>query len=116
MTRRNESIRLRHMFDSARDACEFSQGRTRADLDSDRLFAWAMTHLVEVIGEAASHLSEETRRQHPEIPWSQIVGTRNRLIHGYDQIDFDILWDVLHLDLPPLVEQLKKIVDEDSGA
>ncbi len=110
MTPPGDEVRLRHMRDYARDAVQLSTGRTRQDLDADRIFAYAMTHLVEVIGEAAARISESTRNQHPEIPWRPIIGTRNRLIHGYDQIDRNILWDILQLDLPPLIAALEQIV------
>ena len=66
--------------------------------------------LLEIIGEAANQTSREERSRYPEIPWSQIVGLRNRLIHGYDAIDFDILWQILKQDLPLLIAALGKIV------
>jgi uncharacterized protein with HEPN domain len=64
-----------------------------------------------VIGESATRLSESTRQAHPEIPWSQVIAVRNRLIHGYDQINLDILWDIIELDLQPLIVQLERIVN-----
>ena len=106
----DDAIRLQHMLDYAREAVALSQGRTRADLDSDRLFNLAMTRLVEVIGESAARLSEATRRGQSEIPWPQVIAVRNRLIHGYDQINFDILWDIIELDLPVLIDKLEQIV------
>lgn len=108
MSHRDDSVRLRHMLDYAEEAVKFSAGRNRTELDSDRLFSLAMVRLVEVIGEAAARVSDEVRRRHPQIPWNQIVGARHRLIHGYDQIDGNILWDILTFDLPPLVEQLRQ--------
>lgn len=106
----DDTVRLRHMLDSAREAVDLSQGRSRDDLDADRLYNLAMIRLVEVIGEAAAGVSEVTRTAHPRIPWPEMVGVRNRLIHGYDQVDFDILWDILQLDLPPLIQQLERIL------
>lgn len=109
MPHHEDDVRLRHMLDYAREAVGFSQGRDRADLDSDRLFNLAMTRLVEVIGESAAQLSEATYQAHPDIPWPQIVALRNRLIHGYDQINFDILWDIIELNFPPLIQKLERI-------
>jgi len=106
---------LRHMLDCAREAKMMAAGRTRQDLDTDRQFNLAMTRLMEIVGEAAGGVSEATRNRHCEIPWSQIIALRNRLIHGYDEVDFDILWEVLQKDLPALIERLEQIVD-DSGA
>jgi uncharacterized protein with HEPN domain len=110
MTRHDDTVRLRHMLDAAREAVDFSKGRSRKDLENDRLYHLAMVRLVEVIGEAAARVSEATRQAHPHVPWSEVVGARNRLIHGYDQVDLDILWDILALDLPPLVQQLDRIL------
>jgi uncharacterized protein with HEPN domain len=110
MPRRDDALRLQHMLDYAREAIVLSKGRIRADLDSDRLFNLAMTRLIEVIGESAARLSEESRQAHPQIPWTQIIAARNRLIHGYDQINFDILWDIIELDLPPLTAELERIL------
>ena len=114
MTRSDDGVRLRHMLDHAREAVELCRGRSRGDLDSDRLFGLAMTRIVEIVGEAAARVSEQTRGQYPQIPWSQIIGARNRLIHGYDQINPDILWDILELDMPSLAEKLNTILEAES--
>ena len=104
-----DAVRLRHMLDAADKALEFSDGRTRGDLDSDEKLALALARLVEVFGEAASALSGSFRKEHPDIPWLSIIGTRNRLIHGYFDVDLDILWNIVTIDLPPLVGKLKGI-------
>ncbi|MCP4644557.1 MAG: DUF86 domain-containing protein [bacterium] len=62
--------------------------------------------------EAAYRVEPSVRRQHPSIPWPQIVGMRNRLVHGYDVIDYDLLWDTVTNDLPPLIAALEGIVEE----
>jgi uncharacterized protein with HEPN domain len=110
MPHHDDTVPLRHMLDAESEAVRFSQGRTREDLNTHRLYQLAMVRLVEVVGEAASRVAAETRSKHPNVPWSQIVGARKRLIHGYDQIDLDILWDILQFDLPPLVQQLELIL------
>jgi len=112
MSQHDDTVSLRQMLDFSRDAVSLSVGRNREDLDSDRMFNLAMARAVEVIGEASNRLSKETRDKYPEIPWSQIISTRNRLIHAYDKVDFDILWDILHLDLPPLIQQLEAILGD----
>lgn len=88
------------------------QGCNREDLDNDRKLNRSLVRLLEIVGEAASQTSEETRRLHAEWPWNQIVGLRNRLIHGYNEVDFDILWTVLMEDLPPLITQLKRALTD----
>lgn len=112
MTRREDSVVLRHMRDHAAEAAAIAQRRLRRDLDDDRLLALALTKLVEIIGEAAARVSERTRDAHPNVPWKQIVGTRNRLVHAYDEIDLEILWRIVSVELPPLVEQLDAILRE----
>ena len=112
MTQHDDGVRMRHMLDHAREAVQLAQGRSRADLDADRLFNLAMTRLLEIIGEAAGRVAQTTRDQHPQVPWQQIVGLRNRLIHGYDEVDFDILWVIVQNDLPPLISQLGSALNE----
>jgi uncharacterized protein with HEPN domain len=98
------------MRDHAREAVAFSAGRSREDLDADRQFQLALTRLVEIVGEAAGRVSELSRQRQPGIPWREIVGMRHRLIHGYDRVDLDILWEVVRRDLPDLVAKLDAIL------
>jgi uncharacterized protein with HEPN domain len=98
------------MRDHAREAIDLSSGRTRADLDSDRVLNLALVRLVEVVGEAAARVPAEVRAQQTGVPWPQIVGLRNRLIHAYDAVDFDVLWDIITNDLPPLLNELERIL------
>jgi uncharacterized protein with HEPN domain len=99
------------MLEHAREALSYNEGKTRADLDSDRLLALALVRLVEIIGEAASRVPESEREQWAQIPWRQVVGTRHHLIHGYDAVDPDILWAILSRDLPSLVQVLEDALD-----
>jgi uncharacterized protein with HEPN domain len=102
--------RLQHMLRHAREAVTLAQGRTRGALDSDRLLNLALVRLLEIVGEAAGRVSKKECARHPDIPWAQITGMRHRLIHGYDAVDFDILWQVVTVDLPPLIGILEKIL------
>jgi uncharacterized protein with HEPN domain len=115
MSQPKELIRLQHMLDYTREALELMQGKSRNDLDSDRLLGLALVRLLEMIGEAANRVSSEYKSTYTSIPWSQIIGLRNRLIHGYDAVDMDILWEVLSRDLPGLVSELESIVLRASG-
>jgi len=98
------------MLAHAREAIELCQTRSRAELDQQRLVQLSLVRLLEIVGEAARRVPEETQLRHPEIPWRQIIGLRNRLIHGYDAIDFDIMWATVTIDLPPLVEMLEHLL------
>lgn len=107
MSRHDAALTLRQMLDHAREALDMVEARSRVDLDQDRTFSLALTRLLEIVGEAAARVPPETRAALPSIPWPQIVGLRNRLIHAYDQVDHDILWQVGTRDLPVLISQLR---------
>ncbi len=111
MSEHDDSVSLRHMLEYGREAAALLQARTREDLERDRMLQLALTRLVEVVGEAAARVSKETCANHPSIPWAQIVGMRNRLIHGYDMLDWNLLWDTVCDDLPPLIADLEKIIE-----
>lgn len=107
-----KSVRLRHMLEHAREAVEICRGRCRGDLDADRLLNLALVRLIEVVGEAANKVSGDVRERNPDIPWREIVAMRNRIIHGYDAVDFDILWAVIQQDLPDLIPRLERLLAE----
>ena len=103
------------MLDYAREAEDMAQGRVRADLDADRMFNLALIRLVEVVGEAASRVEGGFRALHPQVPWSDIVATRNVLIHGYDQVNLERVWGIVQDDIPPLIAQLESIIAAAQG-
>ncbi|MDD5189532.1 MAG: DUF86 domain-containing protein [Dehalococcoidales bacterium] len=103
-------VRLHHMLEYAQKAAQFTRGRNRADLDENEMLSLAVIHLIFLIGEAAYGVNETTQEKHPEIPWKLITGTRNRLAHGYIDVDLDIIWAIVKKDLPGLIRKLKKIL------
>ena len=107
---KDDRIRLQHMLDAANEALTFIQGKIRADLDSDRMLVLSLTRELEIIGEAASKISAETRSQNTSIPWQDISGMRNRLIHAYFDIDLNTIWTTVSRDLPTLKAELEKIL------
>jgi uncharacterized protein with HEPN domain len=111
--RKDDAVRVRHMLDFARKAVQFNKGKSRADLDSNEMLAMATIHLIEVIGEASRTISAELRHQYPEIPWDAISGTRNRLAHGYIDVDLDIVWTIVTKDLPLLIVQLRRLLKDE---
>ncbi len=110
MSRHDPLVSVHQMLDHAREAVAMIRGRSRADLDTDRQLNLALVRLVEVVGEAAARVPEDFRCRYSQVPWRQTVALRNRLIHGYDVIDFDILWNILNQDLPELIKTLVVIV------
>jgi uncharacterized protein with HEPN domain len=94
----------------AREAVDLVRGKTRDNLDSDRLLGLGLVRLMEIIGEAANRVSSAYQFEHSSLPWSQIISLRNRLIHGYDSVDMDILWEILTHDLPDLISELENIL------
>jgi len=111
MTRHDDNVRLRHMLDNTREAMAIAADRRRADLDGDRLLELGLVRLIEIVGEAAAKVTDDFRSDHPQIPWPQIVAMRNRLVHGYDEIDLDVLWDTIRDDLPSLATELAKLLE-----
>ena len=107
MLSQRDRVRLDHMLEHAREAITLTRGKSRADLDSDRVLSLALVRLLEIVGEAAGRVSEEAYARYPEIPWPEIIGLRNRLVHGYDAVDYDILWQIINDDLPALVALLE---------
>lgn len=110
--RPEDRVRLRHLVEAAEKAIAYSRTRTRADLDDDELLRLAMTKLVEIVGEAAKHVSPELRAAHPGVPWTAAARMRDRLIHHYFDINLDILWQTLTSDLPQLVAALPSPDDD----
>lgn len=106
--RKDDAVRLQYMLDAGREALGFARGRSRSDLDSDRMLVLALVKDLEIIGEAAHQVSEETRAQLPGLPWADIIGMRHRLVHAYFEIDPEILWQTIKQDLPPLVAALEE--------
>ena len=111
MSLHEDEVRLSHMLDHAKEAVQMCESKCRSDLNSDRMLNLALVRLIEIIGEAASRVSLQRQANHPDIPWREIIGTRNRVVHGYDKVNFDILWGVIREDLPALIETLKKILN-----
>jgi uncharacterized protein with HEPN domain len=95
------------MLDAAKQAIEFTRGRSSADLYRDAQLALALTRLVEIIGEAAKNVTAETRATLPQVPWRAIAGTRDRLVHAYFDVDLEQLWQIVSTDLPALVATLE---------
>jgi uncharacterized protein with HEPN domain len=112
LSEHDERLRLLHMRDAAQKIVQFCAGRTRSDLDADEMLSLAVARLLEILGEAATYISKETRERAPDIPWSLIVGTRNRLIHAYPSVNHDIVWSIATEQLESLICSLEALLSE----
>ena len=112
MSKHDDRVSLKDMLSHCREAAELLGDSGLEELGHDRVMQLALTRLMEIVGEAANRVSQTIRQKNPKIPWARIIGMRNRLIHGYDVIDLDLLWDTVTDDLPPLIAALQEIVEE----
>ena len=112
--RRDDRSYLLDMLVAARDAVTFAKGLSYDEFATDRRSQLAILKSVEIVGEAASRLSAETKERHPDIPWREITGMRNRLVHVYFDIDLRLVWETVDSDLPVLVAQLEPLVPPES--
>ena len=111
---RHDDAYLLDMLLAAREAGVFAAELNFLEFQRNRMAQLAILKSIEVVGEAASRISNECRESHPEIPWSGIVGMRNRLVHGYFEVNLVRVWDTLHQDIPRLIAQLERLIPPDS--
>lgn len=108
-----DGVRLCHMIEAAESAVQFIAGRQRMDLDADLMLLFALVRAIEILGEAASRISAETRGAHTGIPWQAIIGMRNRLIHAYFDINTEIVWQTVTQEIPVLLPQLRALATDE---
>jgi uncharacterized protein with HEPN domain len=109
--KKDDEIRLRHMFEAAQEICLYSGSARREDLDTDGKLLHALVHLLEIIGEAANQVSKETQGEFPQLPWADMISMRNRLIHAYFDINKNIVWSTSSAQIPELLGLLKSILE-----
>jgi uncharacterized protein with HEPN domain len=111
MSVRDDRTRLYHMRDACEKIIQFTNGKTRDQLSDDELYQFAIIRLIEIIGEAASRLSDHLRSQYADVPWSAVIGMRNRLIHAYFDVDLDRIWDTITIAVPDLLNRIQDILE-----
>ena len=93
-----------------RNIISFVSGMTQAEFTEDQKTIAAVMYAIAVMGEATKRLSDEFREQHPHLPWRELAGLRDRLVHDYKNIDLDILWDVVSVEVPALLVSLEPLL------
>ena len=106
---KGDLLYLGHMLDVSVQAVDKIREKSRDDFEGDDNLRLALTHLIQMIGEAARRVSPEARQKYPQIPWSDVIGMRHKLVHDYLDVDFDVVWEVITTDLPELIAQLSPI-------
>jgi uncharacterized protein with HEPN domain len=106
---KGDSLYLGHMLDVSVQAVEKIRGISREEFEEDENLRLALAHLVQMIGEAARRVSPETQQKFSQIPWSDVIGMRHKIVHDYLDVDFDVVWEVVTTDLPELIDQLGPI-------
>jgi uncharacterized protein with HEPN domain len=109
---RDERVHLEQMLDSARSVSRLAREWDRRDFDDEEVVRLTSLHLISRLGEAASQLTADFRAAHPELPWAQMIGLRNRIVHSYDDVDPDIIWQVASADVEPVIAALERLLVE----
>jgi len=102
---------VEQMLDAVRRIRTIIRGQSRAAFEADEVRQLALLHLIQLLGEAASRTTAAFRDAHPELPWAQMIGMRNRIVHGYDHVDPDIVWRVATEDVEPVLAVLERLLD-----
>lgn len=108
---RHDAVYLSHILDAISQIESYTAGLFYDTFSEDRLIQDGVVRQLEIIGEACRALSPEFRAQYPDVPWNQIMGLRNRLIHAYFDINLGIIWDIVQADVPPLKAQVRSLAD-----
>ncbi|MCZ6651687.1 MAG: DUF86 domain-containing protein [Planctomycetota bacterium] len=107
--KKDDAVYLGHIMDLADKIRQRIEGKSRDDFDSNEDLRIVLTHLIQTIGEAARRVSSAFQKDHPEVPWSDIIGMRHRIVHDYMDVDEDLVWDVATFELPALVKKIEPL-------
>ncbi|MBI5392832.1 DUF86 domain-containing protein [Candidatus Woesearchaeota archaeon] len=106
-------IYIEHIYESIQNIEEFMENLSEEDLRSKKLYQNAIVRELEIIGEATKNIHSGFTNKYPNVPWSEIAKTRDKLIHYYFEVDLKILWDIIHVDIPSLKKQIIEILKQE---
>ena len=112
MSKIDDLTRLKHIRDAVMITIDFIKGRNRNDLDNDQMLSLALVRLIEIIGEAANNISLSCQNNYTQIPWREMIGMRNRIVHAYFEVDLDVVWQVIIDDLPRLLRWINQAIQD----
>lgn len=113
MSDHDDRLPMHQMLEHAREALDMIGGRDRSEIRTNRLLQLGLAHLVLVVGEAATRVSPAGSARYPEIPWAKAIGARNFIAHGYDRIDYDVVWDTIAEHFPAVVTALERALSSE---
>ncbi len=108
--KKDDTVYLRHIIDSCERIEHYMEGIPKDKFFETELLQDAVIRQLEIIGEAACNLSDDLRLSNPQVPWRQMVGLRNRVIHAYFEVNPQIIWEITKGDLPALKQEIKQIL------
>ena len=110
--KKDDTVYLRHILDAIERIADYTKGTSAEQFMQSQLVQDGVVRQLEIIGEASRNLSDEFRQEHLQVPWSQMIGLRNRIIHAYFNVNLHIVWEIVQKDLAPLKQQVKHILGE----
>ena len=113
--KKDDTVYLRHILDAIQQIRDYVQDVPAEQFLRDRLLQDGVVRQLEIIGEASRNLSAKFRQTYVEVPWSQIIALRNRIIHAYFDVDLRVVWEIVQGDLPSLKQQVERILEEMSA-
>lgn len=108
--KKDDLVYVNHIMDSIKDIEEFVSGADNKKFQEDKMLKYAVVRCIEIIGEASKNFSTEFKKKHADIPWKEITGMRDKVIHDYGGVDYNLVWMVVQKDMPVLKKKLKSIL------
>lgn len=105
---------LKHILEEVSFILDSTSGKDKEEITNDRILCRAIVRSLEIIGEASKKIGDEFKKSHPEIEWKKMAGTRDKLIHDYFGIDYDIVWNIITNKLPSLKDFIENILNSES--